>query len=99
MLLQKYYTDLDKITDALNLTNFNEESPLHEACRRGHSLIVKELIDSVVAVDNEALSQILSAANKEKKTPLHIACQEGHIEIARYILKNYLYLAIETANF
>ena len=76
-----------KITEALNLTNFNEESPLHEACRRGDLLIVKELIDSVVAVDNEALSQILSAANKEKKTPLHIACQEGHIEIARYILE------------
>ena len=76
-----------KITDALDLTNFNEESPLHEACRRGHPLIVKELIDSVVDVDNKALSHILSAANKEKKTPLHIACQEGHIEIARYILK------------
>ena len=77
-----------KITDALDLTNFNEESPLHEACRRGHSRIVKELIDSVVDVDNKALSQILSAANKEKKTPLHIACQEGHIEIAGYILNN-----------
>ena len=56
------------------------ETPLHTACDRGHTDIVRLLL-SHDGID-------VDIANRNGDTPLHAACSEGHTDIARLLLSH-----------
>ena len=56
------------------------DTPLHDACRKGHLTTVKALAsgqDYKVACNRQ---------NKKGDTPLHVACCKGHVDIVRYLV-------------
>lgn len=62
------------IRDAMESKQF----PLHEACRKGDLLTVRQLIEDG--------SKVSEKTNKKLATPLHCACETGRIEVVEYLI-------------
>eukprot|EP01130_Rhizamoeba_saxonica_P001011 TRINITY_DN10888_c0_g1_i1.p1 TRINITY_DN10888_c0_g1~~TRINITY_DN10888_c0_g1_i1.p1 ORF type:complete len:556 (+),score=107.78 TRINITY_DN10888_c0_g1_i1:20-1687(+) len=63
----------------LNTQNFNGETPLHNACWKGHHAVVKALV---------ALGADLNMQNDHGETPLHWAARNGSERIVRMLMNN-----------
>ena len=66
--------------------NASDESPLMLAALRGHTDLVKKLIDRGADV------------NKTGWTPLHYAATNGHLEIMNLLLEHHAYIDAESPN-
>lgn len=63
----------------VNKKNFNGETPLHLACRNGHTSIVERLLKFKPTIDEKDVN---------KRTALHYACEAGHENIVKYLIAN-----------
>ncbi len=63
---------------AVNASNNDGETPLHEAAYRGHEAVARLLLEKGAAVN---------AATKDGVTPLHRAAAEGREAVARLLLE------------
>ena len=68
-------------TPYLNARNNQKDSPLHLAARRGHTNVVKALIDDFNCNPNET--------GFEGRTILHEACLNGHVELAETLIVGF----------
>jgi receptor-interacting serine/threonine-protein kinase 4 len=66
----------------LNISDNNQDTPLHEACLAGHPDVIETLLKKM----NEKHIP-LSLENDEKQTPLHFACKEGLDVVVKLILQ------------
>ena len=62
----------------VNKDNNSKATPLLVACLKGHTEIVKALLD----INNIEVNK----TNKEGETPLLVACLKGHTEIVKALL-------------
>jgi ankyrin repeat protein len=81
----------------VNAKNNYGETPLHEACRKGHVQVVKELVSHGADIE---------AKDNDESTPLHTAALRGHLPVVKMLLsgdadilavKNYGELPIHKA--
>ena len=55
----------------IDTSDRNDNSPLHEAARRGYVKTVATLLDAGSLIDNK---------NEDEETALHIAAEEGRLK-------------------
>ena len=65
----------------------NGNTPLHEACRHGHSIIVEKLMQHLEMLNANNVTTLANLQNGELHTPMHLACREGHKEVVSSIFK------------
>ena len=67
----------------LLLPNIDRQTPLHFACKKGFTDIVKLLLQ----FGKHQMQEMVSTQDTEGNTPLHFATESGRLEIVRCILK------------
>jgi hypothetical protein len=73
----------------VNMRNYEDNTPLCEACKHGHLDVVKLLIESEAVVDFEG---------GNRYTPLHYAAESGHLSIVQLLLEKGANLLRKTVN-
>jgi ankyrin repeat protein len=63
----------------VNVTHENGNTPLHQACLKGHTDVVQLLLANNADVD---------VTNANDETPLHAACKHGHTSVVQALLAN-----------
>lgn len=66
------------IVNAYKIENLFEETPLHQAARRGNYDMVRWLV--------EWCSMSVKLTDKNGNTPLHLATFNGHVSVAQYLI-------------
>ena len=69
---------------AVDVTDNNLDTPLHDACIAGDPAIAEKLL---IAMQSAALTCTLLQRNDEGQVPLHFACSNDHLEAVKLILK------------
>ena len=74
----EYLVNIGVFDINLKLQIYPCNTPLHIACEKGHSEIVKILTDHPQCN--------IEAENHDKQKPLYLACQSGNIDIVRHLI-------------
>ena len=80
LILENYETEVDFCQG-----NFNNDTPLHEACRSGNVEVLKKLIKHI---PQKLVIELKAQKNKADMTLMHIASLEGHFEVIKFILQD-----------
>ncbi|XP_063846089.1 transient receptor potential cation channel subfamily A member 1 homolog isoform X2 [Scylla paramamosain] len=72
-----------RCADLVDESDRYDNSPLHEAARRGYYNIIDKLLAAGSRIDNK---------NEDEETALHVAAEAGQVKVVRELMKHYRYL-------
>ena len=78
--LVKLLMEITTVCDNLNVTDINQQTPLHLACIYGHENVVECLFPHTKCNPN--------FKDLCYNTPLHVACRTGHLECVKLIIES-----------